>query len=261
MVNVHALTYRPRTITRMVAKGIVGVLALAVAGVRMTSLVLDRADGLAPVFFAWALAIAVSGGFAKTLETRLPRLRPHAWTLLLVAVVAGVLAEFAVPIPEALVVTFLACLAAFAAGTWLTIDSTTDLLVWWRLDLNTLPAVTFSADGVDYQPAHRRSPVVRLSWPEVRAVELLPDRNGRPALCVIPTTPLLSAGIAGGGGIDAYALRELYRLHRFGTPIALYLQYVRGPALPTLDRGLNRWTDGRLGLDPAWSGRDSEPTD
>ncbi|GAA3734765.1 hypothetical protein GCM10022225_16490 [Plantactinospora mayteni] len=249
MADERALTYRPRPVTRTVAKWGVGVLALVVAGVRMTSLVLERTDGFVPVVLVWALAVGWSGGFVETLETRLPRLRPHAWTLLLVAVVAGVSAEFAIPVPGALAVTLLACLAACAAGTWLTMDSTTDLMVWRRRGLGEGPAIRFSAAGVDYQAAHRRSPVVHLDWPEVRAVELHPDRNGRPTLCVFPEAGSTAASIVHGGEIDGYAIRELYRLQWFGTPIALYLHQVRGPALPTLDRAMNRWTDGRLGLD------------
>ncbi len=250
MADDRSLSYRPRTGAGLVAKLSAGVLAWLLAGYVMTTIALSGPDRFGRTFVVWAGAIALSGGFVRVLESKYPRLRPHAWTLLAVAVPVGLVGRLGVFDPVAAgLVTVGACWAACAAGTWLAMDSTTDLIVWRAQDLAHSPAVTFTTSGVDFQPAFGRSSIVHLAWPEVLAVALVPGPIGRPALCVVPQNDLPPAEVARDGGIDADAVKYMHRYRLFDTPIALYLHNTKGPALPTLDRMLGRWTSGRLSLD------------
>ncbi|HEX6684207.1 MAG TPA: hypothetical protein VF062_15495 [Candidatus Limnocylindrales bacterium] len=246
MAGDATLTFRPRTSALILVRLAIGLLTLAAAGYRMTTVALQGRDRGVLVVMVWAIAIALSGVVLGALAERYPRLRPHAWTLLAAALVAAGIAELAIgeSDPEGLVIV-VACWGAFAAASWIGLDATTDLLIWYGQDLAHGPAVTFGASGVEYQAAHRQTPTFKVPWPEVREVALIPGPTGRPALCVLVDVqvPLESAGDR-----PKVLTKQRHRIRVFSTPIAVYPHRSRGPRLDTLDAALRRWTGGRLAL-------------
>lgn len=114
----------------------------------------------------------------------------------------------------------------------------------------TDPAVQFGPDGVEYHESYGQGPTTTLTWPEVRAVALLPGPvAGRRALCVypveelpVPDLPVTELWTGSGPGLASH-FRSL-----FGTPLAVHTHHVRGPSLRKLATQLPTWTDGRITL-------------
>ncbi|MGP4011967.1 hypothetical protein [Streptomyces sp. 4N124] len=112
------------------------------------------------------------------------------------------------------------------------------------------PAVRFHPEGVAYHEAFGYVPVIKLGWPAVRAVAVLPGPvPDRQVLCVyrineppqrdVPADEMFT-GTGRGLGTHFQAL--------FGTRLVVHLHHVRGPSLRKLARRLPAWTDGRITL-------------
>jgi len=163
-----------------------GLLVWVVAGFTMTRIAGAAAGEL--VVQAWVVAVLVSAGFVSLLENWAPRLRSHAWTLLAVAAVVGVMSRLvSAGTVAGDVTTVAACWAAGAAATWVIMNASTDLIAWRMLDFAHSAAVTFDAAGVGFQPEYGRGGTVHLSWPEVSAVSIQLGPTRRPGPCVTPT--------------------------------------------------------------------------
>lgn len=112
------------------------------------------------------------------------------------------------------------------------------------------PAVRFHPEGIAYHQAFGHDPVIKLGWPAVRAVAVLPGPIAdRRALCVYrinepPRSDIPADAMFTGTGQGLGAHFEAL----FGTRLAVHLHHVRGPSLNRLARSLPAWTNGRITL-------------
>ncbi|PSK67617.1 hypothetical protein B0E53_00427 [Micromonospora sp. MH33] len=110
------------------------------------------------------------------------------------------------------------------------------------------PAIRFHPEGIAYHYAYGYTPILKLGWPAIRAIALLPGPiPGRKALCIYrlnpPPPPTPKDPFSGTG----HALGSYFHT-LFGTNLAVHLHHVRGPSLKKLARRLPEWTNGRLTL-------------